>query len=98
MTSRTYDNIQGALTYAVLVSGFVALTFAIDLSDRVALGDLTAWGATYVPQIIAVSSIVFGLAVIAKAWGAWVHNKFWIKKDLADKLHLVAYRIDPRRK
>jgi hypothetical protein len=98
MTQRTYDNIQGALTYAVLASGTFALLFWLDSVNLIAVGDYSEFGYQVMPKVIGTLFVIFGLAVIAKVWGAWVHNRFWFRVRLADKLHNTAYKIDPRRK
>ena len=98
MTQRTYDNIQGLLTYAVLVPATLALVFWVDSIGLIAVGDYSNFGYEVMPKVIGGLLVIFGLAVIAKVWGAWVHNNFWIRARLADKLHNTAYQIDPRRK
>lgn len=97
MTSKTYENIQGLLSYAVLISGAIALVFTLDYNNLVIEKDITAWGLQNVPIIFNTAWAIFGIAIIAKAWGAWVQNKFWLKAQLADKLHNTANKIDPRR-
>jgi len=98
MTQRTYDNIQGALTYAVLASGTFALVFWLDSVNLIAVGDYSNFGYEVMPKVIATLIAIFAVALIAKVWGAWVHNNFWIRARLADKLHNTANQIDPRRK
>lgn len=98
MNSRTYENIQGLLSYTVLLSGGVALAFTLEYNNLVSEKDITAWGLQNVPVIFNTAWAIFGIAIIAKVWGAWVENKFWLKGKIADKLHALAYRIDPRRK
>lgn len=98
MTQRAYDNIQGLLTYAVLVPATLALVFWVDSIGLIAVGDYSDFGYEFMPRIITALLVISALAVIAKTWGAWVHNNFWIRARLADKLHNTAYQIDPRRK
>lgn len=98
MNSRTYENIQGLLSYTVLLSGAIALAFTLEYNNLVSEKDITAWGLQNVPVIFNTAWVIFGIAIIAKVWGAWIENKFWLKVELADKLHALAYRIDPRRK
>jgi len=97
MNSRTYENIQGLLSYAVLISGAIALALTLEYNNLVLENDITAWGLQNVPTIFNTAWAIFGVAIIAKVWGAWVHNKFWLKVEIADKLYNTAYKIDPRR-
>ena len=98
MTQRTYDNIQGLLSYAVLLSGAVGVAFWVDYNNLLGADDLSVWGYAYGPVIFQTFFGVFAVALIAKLWGAWVHNKFWLKAEIADKLHAIADKIDPRRR
>lgn len=97
MTQRAYDNIQGLLSYGVLIGGAIGFTFWADYNFRLLDNDLTAWGYAYVPTIYNSFFTLFAVSLIAKLWGGWVHNKFWLKARLADKLHATAYKLDPRR-
>ena len=97
MNSRTYENIQGLLSYAVLLSGGVALAFTLEYNNLVFENDITAQGLQILPVIFNTAWAIFAVAIIAKAWGAWVQNKFWLKVEIADKLYNTAYKIDPRR-
>ena len=98
MTSRTYENIQGVLSYIVLFSVAIALTFTVDYYDLLAVSDLSVWGKTFMPPFIIGAWTIFGLAVVAKVWGAVVHFNFWYRIDISNKLHDLANRIDPRRR
>ena len=98
MSSRTYENIQGLLSYAVLIGGAVGFTFWVDYYQLLGENDLTSWGYTYTPVIFQTFFGVFAVALIAKLWGGWVHNKFYLKIEIADKLHAFADKIDPRRR
>jgi hypothetical protein len=98
MTQRTYDNIQGLLSYAVLIGGAVGFAFWVDYYELLGASDLSTWGYSYGPVIFQTFFGIFAVALIAKLWGAWVHNKFWLKVEIADKLHAIAEKIDPRRR
>lgn len=98
MTSRTYETIQGLLSYVVLISGAIAFAFTADYYFLVQENDITAWGLKYTPVIFNTAWAILAVAIIAKAWGHWVENKFWLKISFADKLHALAFKIDPRRK
>jgi magnesium-transporting ATPase (P-type) len=97
MTQRIYDTIQGLLSYVILLSLAVALTFTIDYNNLLGANDLTAWGREFMPPFITTAWVIFALAVIAKAWGAWVQYRFWYRIDLANRLRTLADRLDPRR-
>lgn len=98
MTQRTYDNIQGLLSYAVLLSGFIAFAFTLEYHNLLNAMDLSEFGKTYLPPFINTAWAIFALAVIAKLWGGWVHNKFWLKMEIADWFYKMSVRIDPRRR
>jgi hypothetical protein len=98
MTTRTYETIQGLLSYAVLISGIVGFAFWVDYSNLLGANDLSTWGYSYGPVIFQTFFGVFAVALIAKLWGAWVHNKFWLKVEIADFLQKMSVRIDPRRR
>ena len=97
MTQRTYDNIQGLLSYAVLITGAVGFAFWVDYHELLGASDLSTWGYSYGPVIFQTFFGIFAVALVAKLWGAWIHNKFWLKVEIADKLYNTAYKIDPRR-
>lgn len=98
MTQRTYDNIQGLLSYAVLIGGLMGLMFWVDYYQLLGENSLSSWGHAYTPVIFQTFFGVFAVASIAKLWGAWVYNKFWLKIEIANRLHTTADKIDPRRK
>tara|TARA_B110000503_G_C7089427_1_gene388741 strand:- start:553 stop:873 length:321 start_codon:yes stop_codon:yes gene_type:complete len=98
MTSRAYENIQGILSFVVLGSLAIAGTFTMEYYSLLNAMDLSDWGKQYLVPFFTTAWIIFGLAVVAKLWGGWVQNKFWIKADWADKFYSVGNRIDPRRK
>ena len=98
MTSRTYENIQGALSFVVLGSFSIAFTFTAEYYNLLNALDLTPWGMTYVPVIFNTAWVIFALAVIAKVWGAYVSFRFAYRIDIANKLYALADKIDPRRK
>lgn len=98
MTQRAYDNIQGVLSYVVLISLAIAGTFTMEYYNLLNAMDLTPYGKSFMPPFFMTAWAIFALAVIAKLWGGWVHNKFWIQLDLANKFYAVAEKIDPRRK
>lgn len=98
MSSRTYETIQGVLSYVVLVSLALAATFTIDYNNLLGANDLTAWARDFMPPFIITTWAIFAVAVVAKVWGAWVSYRFWYRIDLSNKLYALAQRIDPRRK
>ena len=98
MSQRAYDNIQGVLSYVVLFSLAIAGTFTAEYYSLLNAMDLSDWGKQYLVPFIAGAWAVFAVAIIAKAWGAWVSYRFWYRIDLSNKLHALAEKIDPRRK
>ena len=98
MSSRTYENIQGALSFVVLFSVAIAATFTMEYYSLLNAMDLSDWGKQYLVPFFTTAWIIFGLAVVAKLWGAWVHLNFWYRIDLSNKLYALADKIDPRRK
>ena len=98
MTQRTYDNIQGLLSYGVLIGGTIGLVFWVDYHQLLGANDLSSFGYTYTPIIWQIFFGLFAVSLIAKAWGAWVHFGFWYRIDLSNKLRALAEKIDPRRK
>ena len=98
MSSRTYEIIQGVLSYVVLMSLALAATFTIDYNNLLGANDLTAWAREFMPPFIITTWAIFAVAVVVKLWGAWVQYRFWYRIDLSNKLHALAERIDPRRK
>ena len=97
MTRTTYETIQGVLSYVVLLSLAVALTFTIDYHNLLGANDLTTWGKQFMPPFFNTAWAIFALALVAKVWGSWIHNRFWLKLELAKKLHATADKLDPRR-
>ena len=98
MSQRTYDNIQGVLSYVVLLSLAIAVTFTIDYNNLLGANDLTSWAREFMPPFIVTTWAIFAVAVVVKLWGAWVQYRFYYRIDLSNKLHNLAERIDPRRK
>lgn len=49
MTQRTYDNIQGLLSYGVLLGGAIGFAFMVDYYQLLGANDLTPWGYAYAP-------------------------------------------------
>ena len=98
MSSRTYEIIQGVLSYVVLMSLALAATFTIDYNNLLGANDLTAWAREFMPPFIITTWAIFAVAVVVKLWGAWVQYRFWYRIDLSNKLHALAERIDTRRK
>jgi hypothetical protein len=96
ISQTAYDRFQGALSYLVLISLAMALTFTVEHYNLLAVSDLSEWGARFMPPFIATAWTVFAIAVIAKAWGAWVQYRFWYRIDLAKALRRLADRVDPR--
>ena len=98
MSQRAYDNIQGLLSYVVLISLAIAVTFTVDYSNLLGANDLTAWAREFMPPFIITTWAIFAVAVVAKLWGAWVQYRFWYRIDLSNKFYALAEKIDPRRK
>lgn len=98
MSSRTYENIQGALSFVVLFSVAIAATFTMEYYNLLNAMDLSDWGRQYMVPFFTTAWVVFALAVVAKLWGAWVHLGFWYRIDLSNKFYALADKIDPRRK
>lgn len=94
---RGYENIQGALSIIALTFGALGAGGAIDFYFLKAEADLSAFGAEFYPALITTGLSVFAVTMVLKLAGVWVHNKFWLKIELAEKLHGLASRIDPRR-
>ena len=97
MNTKTYETIQGTLSFLVLGSLAIALTFTIDYFQLANALDLSIWGQTFMPSIIAGAWAIFALAVIAKVWGAYVNFRFAYRIEIANKFYAVANKIDPRR-
>lgn len=92
--NKAYDITQGLLSWI----GFLALGVAFPFTLE-ALGAINALGYNqYVAETALIFSLVGISAVSVKLVMGWASNKFWIKIRIADKLHAIAYRIDPRRK
>lgn len=98
LTQRSYDTIQGLLSYVVLISLAIAVTFTVDYTQLLGANDTTAWAREFMPPFIITTWAIFAIAVVAKLWGAWVQYRFWYRIDLSNKLHALAEKIDPRRK
>lgn len=98
MTSRTYETIQGLLSYAVVISGAIALAFTLEYNRLISENDISLWGLQNLPTIYNTAWAIFGIVIVAKVWGFWIENKFWLKVKLADKLHNTADQLDPRRR
>lgn len=94
---RGYESIQGGLSIFALTFGAVGVGASADFHFLKSEADLSAFGAEFYPVLITVGLSVFLGAMVLKGIGAWVHNKFWLKIELAEKLHGLASRIDPRR-
>jgi hypothetical protein len=75
MTSRTYENVQGVLSYVLLISGALALVFTVDFNNLLGANDLTTWGMVNMPIIITATWVVAGLTLVAKVWGHLVNIK-----------------------
>ncbi len=104
MNTKTYETIQGALSFLVLGSLAIALTFTIDYFQLVNALDISLWGQTFMPSLIAGAWAIFALAVIAKIWGAYVSFRFAYKVEIAQKFYALGgkfyatgSKIDPRR-
>jgi fumarate reductase subunit D len=96
VSSRAYDLIQGILSYVVLLSLVVAGIFTAEYYSLLNAMDLSDWGKQFLVPFFTTAWIIFGVAVIAKAWGAWVQYRFWYALDLAKALRRLADRVDPR--
>ena len=97
MNTKAYETIQGALSFLVLGSLAIALTFTIDYFQLVNALDISLWGQTFMPSLIAGAWAIFALAVIAKVWGAYVNFRFAYRIEIANKFYAIANKIDPRR-
>lgn len=92
---NSYTRIQNGLSAVAGATGFGAIMFSIDYSQNLAIYGLTEWGYQTMPAIIATLWGVFAVSVVAKLWGAWVENRFWLKRNLAQKLETVADKLHP---
>ena len=95
--SKSYNAIQGVLGTFGLVFGAMFVGGSIDYFMLKSEADLSAFGAELYPALLSFSGI--GLAVVLglMAWGYVVQNKFWVKIEIAETLHRLASKIDPRR-
>ena len=98
MSSRTYENIQGALSFVVLGSLAIAATFTMEYYNLLNAMDLNQLGKEMLPAIFVTAWVIFGVAVIAKVWGAVVNEGFYRRIQISNKLYDLADKIDPRRK
>lgn len=96
VSTKAYDLIQGILSYVALLSFAVAFTFTFEYFNLLNAMDLTDWGRSFLPPFFLTAWAIFGVAVIAKAWGAWVQYRFWYALDLAKFLRRLADKVDPR--
>lgn len=97
MTQKTYDNIQGLLSYGIMIGGLIGFAFWADYNQLLSDNDVSPWGYAYAPIIYQSFFALFAVSLIAKLWGSWIHNRFWLKVEIADKLHAIADKLDPRR-
>jgi len=93
-----YENTQGVLSMFALTFGALGAGGAIDFHFLKSEADLSAFGAEFYPALIATGLSVFAVAMVLKLVGASVHNSFWLRIELSNKLYSVAERVDPRRK
>lgn len=98
MTSRTYENIQGGLSWVALLSAGVAFPFTLEYYNLINAMDLSVWGQQYLPPVFGTAWAIFAVAMVAKVWGALANEGFWYRIQIANKLYAVADKIDPRRK
>lgn len=96
VSTKAYEVIQGILSYVALLSFAVAFTFTFEYFGLLNAMDLSEWGKQFLVPFFTTAWAIFGVAVIAKAWGAWVQYRFWYALDLAKFLRGVADRVDPR--
>ena len=91
--NKAYEVTQGLLSWVGLVTLGVAFPFTLE-----ALGVLDVIGySTYVAETALIFGSVGLMAVAIKLAMGWFSNKFWVKIQIANKLHALAGKIDPRR-
>jgi len=66
MDKVTFKKIQQTLTAVALVSGFVAVMFAVDSYNLITANDFSAFGYAVSPWIVGVGVAVSALATLAK--------------------------------
>lgn len=93
----TYEKIQGGLSWVAFLSLGVALPFTMEYFNLLNAMDLSDWGKQYLPPFFLTAWAIFAVAVIAKAWGAWVSYRFWYRITVSNKLRALADKVDPRR-
>lgn len=98
MSSRTYENVQGVLSFVALFSFVVASVFTLEYHQLLNAMDLSDWGRTYLPPVFTTAWIIFGLTMVAKVWGDLANVGFYRRIQISNKLYNLADRIDPRRK
>ena len=66
MDKVTFKKIQQTLTAVALVSGFVAVMFAVDAYNLITANDFSEFGYAVSPWVIGSALAVFALATLAK--------------------------------
>jgi|SRR6056297_1971364 len=95
--SNTYNAVQGVLGTFGLTFGALFVGGSVDYYMLKSEADLSAFGAELYPTLLSFSGIGLAVVVGLMAWGYVVHNKFWVKIEIAETLRRVASKIDPRR-
>lgn len=97
-TGSTYDSVQGVLSWFSLTLGATWIGASADFHFLKSEADLSAFGAEFYPALIGWSGFGFALIAGIQIWGYVVENKFWLKVELANRLHGLASKVDPRRR
>ena len=97
-TGSTYETFQGVLGWFSLPLGATWVGASIDFHLLKSEADLSAFGAEFYPALIGWSGFGFALVAGIQIWGYVVENKFWLKVELANRLHRFADKVDPRRR
>ena len=98
MSDRAYENIQGVLSYVVLLSGFIGFAFTLEYFNLLNAMDLSEFGKQFLPPFITGAWVIFALAIVAKIWGDLANVGFYRRIQVSNKLYNLAEKIDPRRK
>ena len=96
--SSAYAATQGVLGTLGLTFGALTAGASIDFFMLKSEADLSAFGAELYPALITAGLVGLGATVALMVWGYLVHNRFWLRIDLANNLRSLAEKVDPRRK
>lgn len=92
--NKAYEITQGLLSWVAFLAFGVAFPFTLE-----AMGVLNAMSFDqYVAETALIFVGVFALAMVVKMVMAISSEHFWLRIRLANKLHAVAEKIDPRRR